>query len=150
VPLGRADCPPRDRIGKAGEQGDALGGGWDCVVIDPKHIQIESICGCEELEVPGLHWFQVFFETGSGRCFITAGEARRLRELSTGWVKQALSNLAREYGSTWLEQALASSPGLLLHYSDAHEPWEAPGDPGGGNPEEMVTDGGGADSRISL
>jgi hypothetical protein len=107
------------------EQGRGLAGDWDCIVIDPKRVQVESICTSEDLAAGGLHWFQVFFETGSGRCFITAGEALRLRELNTDWVKRALLNLAAQYGSSWLELALSSSPGLLLHYADAHETWES-------------------------
>ncbi len=70
----------------------------------------------------GLHWFQTFFASGSGRCFITAGEALRLKELSAEWVRRALLNLAATYGGSWVEHALASHPGLLFHYFYADEP----------------------------
>jgi hypothetical protein len=69
----------------------------------------------------GLHRFRVSLDGGSGDCFITAGEALRLSKLNTDWVRQALINLDNRYGSAWLEQALRSNPGLLLHHTDARE-----------------------------
>jgi hypothetical protein len=102
----------RSGMGRQGHQMRPLGRDWECVVIDPRRIQVESICPDEDLANTGLHWFQVFFKTGSGRCFITAGEAQRLRPLSTAWVERALSNLARMYGTAWLEHTMTSNPGL--------------------------------------
>jgi hypothetical protein len=115
---------PRLGSRRQSEQRAPVSGGWAYVVVDPRRVQVEAICSDEDLANAGLHWFQVFSETGSGRCFITAGEAERLRELNTDWVERALLNLAATYGTSWLEHALSSSPGLQLHYCDAHEPWK--------------------------
>lgn len=130
--------------------GNDRNGGWpvapagegECVVVDPHHVHVESICSDADLASCGLHWFQVFFETGSGRCFITAGEARRLPQLNSDWVKRALVNLVAAYGSSWVEFALTSQPGLLLHYFDADEP----GRPGRTAAEPALVDASGAEA----
>jgi hypothetical protein len=93
-------------------------------MADPDRIRVRAL-EAHSAAAPGAHWFQVLFETRSGRCFITAGEARRLRELNPEWVKRALLNLAAKRGRGWLEDALVSTPGLMLHCSDADEPWAA-------------------------
>jgi len=95
------------------------------VVIDAGQDRLESIP--EDLARPGLHWFRVVFDSGSGRCGITTAEAQRLRQLNTDWVRRALLNLASRYGRPWLEDALRSRPGLLLRHSDASEPREGRG-----------------------
>jgi hypothetical protein len=90
-------------------------------VIDPQRIRVEPLPPSDS-PGKGIHCFRVLFETRSGRCFITAGEAMRLRQLDAHWVKQALINLALHHGRVWLEDALLSDPGLILHHSDAYEP----------------------------
>lgn len=77
----------------------------------------------------GLHWFRIEFAGGHGRCFITTGEAQHLHQLTTDWVKRALANLAAQRGWSWLEAAAASSPGLMLHHSDASDARAARGSP---------------------
>lgn len=96
---------------------------WECRVVSRSQAHVGP-ARPRDPDVRGLHWFRVVFETGSGWCFITAGEAVRLRQLTVGWVERALSSLANQYGTSWLEHTLASSPGLLLHYTDAQEPRE--------------------------
>src|SRR5688500_473412 len=98
-------------------------------MIDPDRIRVRAIDPPGALESAGLHWFQVLFEARSGRCCITGGEAQHLRQLNTAWVKRALLNLGARHGKGWLEDALVRSPGLLLHHSDAHEPWSRPARP---------------------
>jgi hypothetical protein len=69
----------------------------------------------------GLHWFRVTLPGGEGRCFITNGEAQHLHQLTTDWVERAIRNLASVRGWYWLETRVRSSPGLMLHHSDAYE-----------------------------
>src|SRR5262249_38952841 len=71
----------------------------------------------------GLWLFRVAFKDCDGRCFITAGEALRLRQLDTRWVARALTNLATSRGLAWLRQAVSTGPGLQLHHVDAHDAW---------------------------
>ena len=67
----------------------------------------------------GLHWFRIIFPGSEGRCFITTDEAQHLRQLTTEWVERALHNLAAVRGWEWLESRAGSTPGLMLHRSDA-------------------------------
>jgi hypothetical protein len=106
-------------------------GSWSrfpTAVIDPDRIRVTEITGRHERGANGLYWFLVLFETRSGRCFITVGEAQHLRELDADWVKRALLNLAITRGRGCLEDALVSQSGLMLHHSDAYEPLAAPPD----------------------
>jgi hypothetical protein len=67
----------------------------------------------------GLHWFKIEFSGRQGRCFITSGEAQHLRQLTPEWVQRAVRNRAEERGWEWLELTACSSPGLMLHHTDA-------------------------------
>jgi hypothetical protein len=90
-------------------------------VVDPDRIRVQAIAAPEGQVAPGMYWFKVLFETRSGRCCITAGEAQHLCQLNVDWVKRALINLAVQRGRGWLEDALVSRAGLMLHRCDAKE-----------------------------
>lgn len=69
----------------------------------------------------GLRWFRVSFAGVEGRCFITTGEALRLRELNSDWVRRAIENLGAVHGADWLRRMLTVGGGLQLHYVDASD-----------------------------
>jgi hypothetical protein len=89
-----------------------------------RQIKVESISPPTGSRSDGLHWFRVDFPDCQGRCLITTGEAQHLRELTTDWVQRALVNLAEQRGCEWVRDTAGSSPGLILHHSDAGEPIE--------------------------
>jgi hypothetical protein len=93
-------------------------------VSDLYRVRVEPASGPDELTGGGLHWFRVEFDNREGRCFITTGEALHLRQLTSDWVRRALLNLAVKNGHRWVESAVCSSPGLMLHHHDASEPSE--------------------------
>jgi hypothetical protein len=75
----------------------------------------------EAPERDGIRWFRFRFRGNAGQCFITAGEALRLRELTVDWVRRALANRASARGLEWLESTTSRGPGLQLHYRDADD-----------------------------
>jgi hypothetical protein len=92
---------------------------------DLHRVRVEPVSGPEEHTGDGLHWFRILFDNREGRCFITTGEALHLRQLTTEWVKRALLNLGVKNGHRWVEAALCSHEGLMLHHHDASEPAES-------------------------
>lgn len=82
-------------------------------------LEITPISDPPELPGGGLHWFRIEFADREGHCFITTGEAQRLKEMSSDWVERALRNLAAKHGREWIKEWACSSPGLVLHHSDA-------------------------------
>jgi hypothetical protein len=85
-------------------------------------FRVESISPPAGSRGDGLHWFRIDFSDRQGRCLITTGEAQHLRQLTTDWVERALGNLAEQRGREWVVETACSSPGLILHHSDAGDP----------------------------
>lgn len=92
--------------------------------MNTAHLQVEAISAPVEAAGDRLHRFRVSFGERTGHCFITRGEALHLRQLTTEWVERALDNLAATHGEVWLERAVCTTPGLMLHHCDASEAWE--------------------------
>lgn len=86
---------------------------------DAGQVKVETMPPPGGAHGEGLHWFRIDFPEGEGRCFITTSEAQHLQQLTTDWVGRALGNLAAVRGWEWLESRARSSPGLMLHRSDA-------------------------------
>lgn len=84
-----------------------------------EELKVESIAPPGGYRGQGMHWFKVTFTDGSGYCFISARDAQLLSQLTTGWIERALRNLAAIRGWDWLKTRVGSSPGLMLHHSDA-------------------------------
>jgi hypothetical protein len=85
-------------------------------------VEVEGLVHRQECEAAdGLRWFRVSFAGVEGQCFITTGEALRLRELNSDWVRRAIENLGDVHGADWLRRMLTLRGGLQLHYVDASD-----------------------------